>query len=403
MTRLRWALSHLLGALAATAVVLAVVGIAAGLVDGQRTGDVGGSVGRLLGAALVDAPRGLGLRRRRGAARRTRAAPDRTRLGRAHRLPRARRVRGDHGPARRGSQRISPVRPPARSCRAAPSRWRLWSDSPSSARASPRSGWPGCGAATSAEPRPPGRGESREVRRGGTGSAAHGRTVYPLPMTGIDGFWAVIPAGGSGTRLWPLSRRDYPKFLHDLTGSGRRCCATTYDRLEPLAGDRILVVTGAAHLEAVRGQLPMLPRDAVVAEPSPATRCRPSAWPPRSSSGATPRRCSARSPPTTSSPTSRPSAARSRRPSCLARRGELVTIGIEPTRPATGLRLHPPGRAARRRGRAARHGASPTSSRSLTRRPRSATSPAANTVGTQACSSSAPRRCSRCSPRSTPR
>ena len=71
--------------------------------------------------------------------------------------------------------------------------------------------------------------------------------------------------------------------------------------------------------------------------PPPATRCRPSGWPPRSSSGATPRRCSARSPPTTSSPTSRPSALRSRRPSSLARRGELVTIGIEPTRPATGF------------------------------------------------------------------
>ncbi|MDN6678253.1 MAG: mannose-1-phosphate guanylyltransferase, partial [Yaniella sp.] len=38
-------------------------------------------------------------------------------------------------------------------------------------------------------------------------------------MPGLDGFWAVIPAGGVGSRLWPLSRAAAPKFLHDLTGS----------------------------------------------------------------------------------------------------------------------------------------------------------------------------------------
>lgn len=85
----------------------------------------------------------------------------------------------------------------------------------------------------------------------------------------IKGLWAVIPAGGSGTRLWPLSRRASPKFLHDLTGSGRSLLRMTWDRLAPLVEDRVLVVTGVAHEDAVRGQLPMLARDAVVAEPSP--------------------------------------------------------------------------------------------------------------------------------------
>ena len=33
--------------------------------------------------------------------------------------------------------------------------------------------------------------------------------------------WAVVPAGGAGTRLWPLSRAAAPKFLHDLGGTGR--------------------------------------------------------------------------------------------------------------------------------------------------------------------------------------
>ncbi|WP_110241731.1 mannose-1-phosphate guanylyltransferase [Nocardioides gilvus] len=85
----------------------------------------------------------------------------------------------------------------------------------------------------------------------------------------LDHFWAVIPAGGAGTRLWPLSRSRAPKFLLDLTGSGRTLLQATVDRLAPLALDRCLVVTGAAHREAVVAQVPELQPDRVVAEPSP--------------------------------------------------------------------------------------------------------------------------------------
>ena len=85
---------------------------------------------------------------------------------------------------------------------------------------------------------------------------------------GRPSFFAVIPAGGAGTRLWPLSRRSSPKFLHDLTGSGRTLIQATYDRLRPLA-DGILVVTGQAHREAVRAQVPELGPGDVLAEPSP--------------------------------------------------------------------------------------------------------------------------------------
>jgi len=81
--------------------------------------------------------------------------------------------------------------------------------------------------------------------------------------------WAVVPAGGAGTRLWPLSRAGSPKFLHDLTGSGRSLLQATCDRLSPLVGDQILVVTGVAHQDAVRRQLDALPPDQVIAEPSP--------------------------------------------------------------------------------------------------------------------------------------
>lgn len=84
----------------------------------------------------------------------------------------------------------------------------------------------------------------------------------------LEHFWAVVPAGGAGTRLWPLSRKASPKFLHDLTGAGRTLIQSTLDRLEPLVGDRVLVVTGEAHREAVLEQLPRLRDEDVVAEPS---------------------------------------------------------------------------------------------------------------------------------------
>ncbi len=88
-------------------------------------------------------------------------------------------------------------------------------------------------------------------------------------MPAIDHFWAVVPAGGAGTRLWPLSRSSSPKFLHDLTGAGRSLLQQTVARLESTAGERVLVVTGAAHREQVAGQLAHLAAARVVAEPSP--------------------------------------------------------------------------------------------------------------------------------------
>jgi mannose-1-phosphate guanylyltransferase len=84
----------------------------------------------------------------------------------------------------------------------------------------------------------------------------------------IDHFWGVVPAGGAGTRLWPLSRALAPKFLLDLTGSGRTLIQGTLDLLGPITADRIIVVTGAVHRDAVAAQLPELDPDSVVAEPS---------------------------------------------------------------------------------------------------------------------------------------
>ncbi|MDO5724019.1 MAG: mannose-1-phosphate guanylyltransferase [Flaviflexus sp.] len=80
-------------------------------------------------------------------------------------------------------------------------------------------------------------------------------------------FVAIIPAGGAGTRLWPLSRRSAPKFLHDLTGSGQTLLQATVDRLSPHA-DEILIVTGAAHADQVAEQVDIDEAN-IIAEPSP--------------------------------------------------------------------------------------------------------------------------------------
>ena len=90
----------------------------------------------------------------------------------------------------------------------------------------------------------------------------------------IPGFHAVIPAGGAGTRLWPLSRAGHPKFLLDLTGSGRTLLQATVDRLAPLTGpEGVLVVTGVRHEAEVARQVPGLSGSGahgrLLVEPSP--------------------------------------------------------------------------------------------------------------------------------------
>lgn len=83
-------------------------------------------------------------------------------------------------------------------------------------------------------------------------------------------FYSVIPAGGVGSRLWPLSRAEAPKFLLDLTGSGNSLLRSTWTRLAPLAGpERIMVVTGRAHRAAVEEQLPELSDANIVLETEP--------------------------------------------------------------------------------------------------------------------------------------
>lgn len=77
---------------------------------------------------------------------------------------------------------------------------------------------------------------------------------------------AVIIAGGSGTRLWPLSTPDFPKHLLSLTGR-RSLVQYTYDRAKTLS-DQIYVLTDASHAKHIKKQLPEIKDSCFIIEPA---------------------------------------------------------------------------------------------------------------------------------------
>lgn len=81
--------------------------------------------------------------------------------------------------------------------------------------------------------------------------------------------YVVIMAGGSGTRLWPLSRKDNPKQFQKLTHEDRTLLQETYDRISPLVEDlnHIFVATTESYKDIVRQQLPDLPTENIILEP----------------------------------------------------------------------------------------------------------------------------------------
>jgi mannose-1-phosphate guanylyltransferase/mannose-6-phosphate isomerase len=76
----------------------------------------------------------------------------------------------------------------------------------------------------------------------------------------------VIIAGGSGTRLWPLSTADYPKHLLKLTNE-RSLLQNTYDRVSDFSDD-VFVITEKSHSKYVIKQLPGLQRRNFLIEPA---------------------------------------------------------------------------------------------------------------------------------------
>ncbi len=85
----------------------------------------------------------------------------------------------------------------------------------------------------------------------------------------MNHFYALIMAGGGGTRLWPLSRRNRPKQVLPLTEE-RTMIQITVERLaDLLPPDRIFIVAGPALTDELRQNVPQLPYQNFIVEPEP--------------------------------------------------------------------------------------------------------------------------------------
>jgi len=101
--------------------------------------------------------------------------------------------------------------------------------------------------------------------------------VEPLLDADI-GLWAVVFAGGIGTRFWPLSTARRPKQVLALVNE-RPLIADTIDRLAPLVPpDRILVITSADIADALYDAIPEVPRANLLVEPRPLGTAAALAW-----------------------------------------------------------------------------------------------------------------------------
>ena len=81
--------------------------------------------------------------------------------------------------------------------------------------------------------------------------------------------YVAIMAGGIGSRFWPMSRTDFPKQFLDILHTGRTLIQSTYDRFAKfIPAENIYVVTSVQYKSIVEKQLPQLPAENILCEPS---------------------------------------------------------------------------------------------------------------------------------------
>ena len=91
--------------------------------------------------------------------------------------------------------------------------------------------------------------------------------------------WAVVLAGGVGSRFWPLSTPQRPKQLLPLIEEHTPLLSATLERLEPLApAARTLVLTNTGLVAPIAALAPALPASNIIAEPQPAGTAAALAW-----------------------------------------------------------------------------------------------------------------------------
>ena len=82
----------------------------------------------------------------------------------------------------------------------------------------------------------------------------------------VNNYYAVIMAGGVGSRFWPVSTTEYPKQFHDMLGTGQTLLQLTYSRLQKfIPQENILILTNERYKEIVEEQIPnILPKNLVL-------------------------------------------------------------------------------------------------------------------------------------------
>jgi len=81
--------------------------------------------------------------------------------------------------------------------------------------------------------------------------------------------YVVIMAGGIGSRFWPMSRQNYPKQFLDILNTGKTLIQWTFDRFASfIPKENIYVVTSNEYRDIVHKQLPQMPQENILGEPS---------------------------------------------------------------------------------------------------------------------------------------
>ncbi len=147
---------------------------------------------------------------------------------------------------------------------------------------------------------------------------------------------AVLMAGGGGTRLWPLSRPDHPKQFLPLLG-GRSLFALTVARLrEILPPENIYVVSNGGLMPLIRSEGAGIPESNLLCEPGPRNTAPAVAYALAALRTRFPKYVMACLPSDHFIADSTRYLALVRAAHTLAEQGYLVTLGVEPTYPATG-------------------------------------------------------------------
>jgi mannose-1-phosphate guanylyltransferase len=140
--------------------------------------------------------------------------------------------------------------------------------------------------------------EGQGVQHRGRGESSHNVVVPVVPIPGDEpvatltseepqteaereaaaSMWAIVLAGGIGSRFWPLSTPDRPKQLLKLIGE-RPLIAETVARLSPLIPpERVLVLTSRDIAPAIHAAIPEVPKTNMLVEPRPLGTAAALAW-----------------------------------------------------------------------------------------------------------------------------